>query len=183
MSSTNTDNPSTLITAAWVAPITSATIGDGAVLITGDRIAAVGPAARLRRDHPDATIHDAGDVVLLPGLVNAHAHLELSGCTAGDAPASFAEFAVNRRGYDADRARHCDIREPTLPSVGRLSLQGHNGSATVKGCLRSDVLVGARVDPAVEVQAADLLLLPNEYFAAENRILRAQLPARTTHPG
>ena len=68
------------------------------------------------------------------------------------------QMTCNNRGYDGDRARHCDIREQTLPSVGRLSVEGHNGGATVKGWLRSDVLVRARVDSAAETQAAADLL-------------------------
>jgi len=64
------------------------------------------------------------------------------------------QMTCNNRGYDGDRARHCDIREQTLPYVGRLSVEGHNGGATVKGWLRSDVLVRARVDSAAETQAA-----------------------------
>jgi hypothetical protein len=68
------------------------------------------------------------------------------------------QMTCDNRGYDGDRARHCDIREQTLPSVGRLSVEGHNGSATVKGWLRSDVLVRARVDSVAETQAAADLL-------------------------
>jgi hypothetical protein len=37
-------------------------------------------------------------------------------------------------GHDVDRARHCEIREQTLPAIGRLSIDaGRNGGATVKG--------------------------------------------------
>jgi hypothetical protein len=68
------------------------------------------------------------------------------------------QMTCDNRGYDGDRMRHCDIREQTLPSVGRLSVEGHNGGATVKGWLRSDVLVRARVDSAAETQAAADLL-------------------------
>jgi len=68
------------------------------------------------------------------------------------------QMTCDNRGYQGDRARHCDIREQTLPSVGRLSVEGHNGGATIKGWLRSDVLVRARVYSAAETQgAADLL--------------------------
>jgi hypothetical protein len=68
------------------------------------------------------------------------------------------QMTCDNRGYDGDRARHCDIREQTLPSLGRLSVEGHNGGATVKGWLRSDVLVRARVDSTAETQAAADLL-------------------------
>ncbi len=68
------------------------------------------------------------------------------------------QMTCDNRRFDGDRARHCDIREQTMPSVGLLSVEGHNGSATVKGWLRNDVLVRARVDSAAETQAAADLL-------------------------
>src|SRR5262252_6079987 len=68
------------------------------------------------------------------------------------------QMTCDQRRDDGDRARHCDIREQTLPSIGRLSVEGHNGGATIKGWLRSAVLVRARVYSAAETQgAADLL--------------------------
>ena len=58
-------------------------------------------------------------------------------------------------GYDSDRARHCEMREQTVPSIGRLAVdEVHNGSATVKGWLRSEVLVRARVESAADTEAA-----------------------------
>lgn len=47
---------------------------DWGVLTQGDRISAVGPVARLRRDRPDATIEALPDMLLMPGTVNAHSH-------------------------------------------------------------------------------------------------------------
>ncbi len=64
------------------------------------------------------------------------------------------QMTCNNRTYGGDRAQHCDIREQTLPSIGRLSAESHNGAATIKGWLRSDVLVRARVESAAESQAA-----------------------------
>jgi len=46
---------------------------DGVVTLDGDRIAAVGPAPV-----GGAPVEDLGSVALLPGLVNAHTHLDLS---------------------------------------------------------------------------------------------------------
>jgi imidazolonepropionase-like amidohydrolase len=52
---------------------------DHAVLVEGERITAVLPAARLPRDAGETgRIHDLGDVSLLPGLVDCHAHLHCS---------------------------------------------------------------------------------------------------------
>ena len=68
----------TLLRAAWVAPMDGPAIRAGAVLLDGDRIRDVGDADALARAHPGAAAHDYGDAVILPGLVNAHVHLELS---------------------------------------------------------------------------------------------------------
>jgi cytosine/adenosine deaminase-related metal-dependent hydrolase len=60
--------------ARWVVPIVSEPVRDGVVAVDGDRIAYVGP----RGEGPPGDEHDLGDVLLLPGLVNAHTHLELT---------------------------------------------------------------------------------------------------------
>lgn len=69
-------------------------IRDGAVLVEGDRIVAVGPAADVARLDGSAAEHDFGPAVILPGLVNAHAHLELSDLTPGDPPRDGADWLV-----------------------------------------------------------------------------------------
>jgi 5-methylthioadenosine/S-adenosylhomocysteine deaminase len=60
--------------ARWVVPISSPPIADGVVAVEGSRIEFVGPADAA----PAGTEVDLGDVVLMPGLVNAHTHLELT---------------------------------------------------------------------------------------------------------
>jgi len=49
-------------------------IPHGAVLVHGDTIVATGPARDLIAAHPEATVKDMGRAVLMPGLINAHAH-------------------------------------------------------------------------------------------------------------
>jgi len=49
-------------------------LGDGAVLVSGSRIAAVGAWAALRRRHPRARVVGNGKQLLMPGLVDAHSH-------------------------------------------------------------------------------------------------------------
>jgi len=68
----------------WVLPVDQPPIRDGAVVVKGDRIAAVGPAAEVL---PSFTglICDHGDGAILPGVVNCHVHLEFSGL-AGKVP-------------------------------------------------------------------------------------------------
>jgi len=60
--------------ARWVLPITSAPVRDGTVAVEGSRIAYVGP----RADAPPGPDRELGRAILLPGLVNAHTHLELT---------------------------------------------------------------------------------------------------------
>jgi cytosine/adenosine deaminase-related metal-dependent hydrolase len=60
--------------ARWVVPVTSAPLADATVSVTGQRIAYVGP----RQSAPAGQDVHLGDALLLPGLVNAHTHLELT---------------------------------------------------------------------------------------------------------
>lgn len=88
--------------AEWVFPVTSPLIRDGGVVHDGARIIEVGRASELRRKHPDARPLDLGDCLLLPGLVNAHAHLELSDQVAGEPPARFIDWLRRIVGRTAD---------------------------------------------------------------------------------
>ena len=67
-----------LLTARFVAPLAGRLLTAAGVVFEGSRVIAIGDARSLRKAHPDATEHDYGLSVILPGLVNAHTHLELS---------------------------------------------------------------------------------------------------------
>ncbi len=65
--------------AAWVVPVSSSPVRDGAVLTHGGRVIATGQFTAVRRDSPaGARLTDHGQAALFPALVNAHTHLELS---------------------------------------------------------------------------------------------------------
>ena len=68
----------TLYTADWVFPIASAPIREGAVLVRDGRIAYVGPADAIATTPEAVRLVALGPAALLPGLVNAHSHLELT---------------------------------------------------------------------------------------------------------
>jgi cytosine/adenosine deaminase-related metal-dependent hydrolase len=70
-----TDPAPLLLRARVVLPVSRPPIEDGAVVVFGYRIAAVGRWRDLRKRFSGAT-QDLGEMVLLPGLVNGHCHLD-----------------------------------------------------------------------------------------------------------
>jgi cytosine/adenosine deaminase-related metal-dependent hydrolase len=64
-----------ILRARVLAPLGRPPLEDGALVIQGRRIAAVGRWRSLRRAHAGA-VTDLGEVLLLPGLINAHCHLD-----------------------------------------------------------------------------------------------------------
>lgn len=67
----------------------------GAVVIAGSQILAVGPRDDLQAHYPGAAVENLPNATILPGLVNAHTHLELSDCTCGPPPVGgFANWLV-----------------------------------------------------------------------------------------
>jgi len=90
--------------ARWVLPITARPIEDGAVAVDGDRIAYVGP----RAGAPSGESRELRNVALLPGLVNAHTHLELTALRGFLENLDFGRWitrlqAVKKAVFDRDR--------------------------------------------------------------------------------
>ncbi len=65
---------------------TNRVISDGAVVISQDRITAVGPASDLRTRYPGVPVRRLPDRLLMPGLINAHLHSGLLRGTAEGLP-------------------------------------------------------------------------------------------------
>jgi cytosine/adenosine deaminase-related metal-dependent hydrolase len=84
--------PNRILRARVVLPVVRPSIPNGAVLISENRIEAVGPWQDFASRHR-AEVVDMGDVVLMPGLVNAHCHLDYTNL-AGQIPAqkSFTDW-------------------------------------------------------------------------------------------
>jgi cytosine/adenosine deaminase-related metal-dependent hydrolase len=66
----------TLLRSRVVLPMSQPAIANGAVAVSGPRLRAMGRWDSVRKQFPRAKVQDLGDVVLLPGLINAHCHLE-----------------------------------------------------------------------------------------------------------
>ena len=68
----------TLYCARWILPLSSPEIVDGAVAVDGQKIVSVGNRNTLLEQFPEAATRELGESVIIPGLVNAHSHLELT---------------------------------------------------------------------------------------------------------
>jgi cytosine/adenosine deaminase-related metal-dependent hydrolase len=79
--------------ARWVLPVSSPPIADGAIAVTGEQIVSVGTRSALLAQFAEAPTLDLGESAIIPGLVNAHSHLELTamrGFLEGEAADFFA---------------------------------------------------------------------------------------------
>src|SRR5688572_19814498 len=69
-------------------------VRDGAVVFAGETILAVEDAGLLARAHRDAEDRDLGTSIILPGLINAHVHLELIDVPCLHAAGSLADWLI-----------------------------------------------------------------------------------------
>jgi cytosine/adenosine deaminase-related metal-dependent hydrolase len=67
-----------LYAAKHLLPVSSPPIQNGAVAVHEGRIVALGRRKDVVKAHPGVEVRDLGDAVIIPGLVNAHTHVELS---------------------------------------------------------------------------------------------------------
>lgn len=116
-----------LLRSGWLLPITEAPIRDGLVAVSGGQIVWLGPQGD--PGQPQAPLRDLGDGVLLPGLVNAHCHLELSHLAAklplaGGRFVPWVESVVASRGQhtNLEIASAVDAAITTLEASGTVAL-------------------------------------------------------------
>jgi DUF4097 and DUF4098 domain-containing protein YvlB len=94
------------------------------------------------------------------------------------------QLTCTNAGNDGERTHHCDIREQTLPSIGRLSVDaGQNGGATIKGWLRSEVLVRSRVEASGDTEAAAAALAGRVIVDTSGAQVRALGPDPVNNSG
>jgi cytosine/adenosine deaminase-related metal-dependent hydrolase len=97
-----------------VITMNGAPIEDGAVAVEAGRIADAGRYAELR-PRPGGEVIDLGEVVLLPGLINAHCHLDFTALRGAIAPQrSFADWIVQ-----INALRHEFSDDEFLESIAR----------------------------------------------------------------
>ncbi|MFN0195759.1 MAG: hypothetical protein ACKVT0_03385, partial [Planctomycetaceae bacterium] len=91
--------------ARWIFPVDRPPLADATLEIEGDRITAI-------IERHDSQAVDLGNVALIPGLVNAHAHLEFSDLDAPTAPPS--PFTAWLRAVIHNRMGRTTSREASL---------------------------------------------------------------------
>jgi aminodeoxyfutalosine deaminase len=102
-----------IFAAGTLVPVSSPPVRDGAVLVQEGRIGAVGPLSEVGRDNPDVAVRFFPNYAMIPGAVNAHAHL---GFRRKDAPeggtfsgwlGKLIERLPEKEAWTAEAARDC----------------------------------------------------------------------------
>jgi DUF4097 and DUF4098 domain-containing protein YvlB len=109
------------------------------------------------------------------------AMLALAGCAAGLAQPQYnieKQLTCQNGNNDGQRARHCEMREQSLASIGRLAVESANGAVRVKGWPQNGVLVRARIDAAAETEGAAALLASKVWVDTAGGRIRANGPER-----
>ena len=122
--------------ARWVIPVSRPPIENGCVAVSGKTIEYVGPL----ENAPAGETVDHGDSVILPGLINAHTHLELTFMRGFLEDLSFAEWISKLR-----RSRNEVLTEADMLDAARLGIvEGlHAGITTYADTCSTGVVLEA----------------------------------------
>jgi 5-methylthioadenosine/S-adenosylhomocysteine deaminase len=101
--------------ARWVCPVSSAPIENGTLVEEAGRIAYVGPRGGAPESGSDVEL---GEVILVPGLVNTHCHLELSAMRGFLDGLAFREWIVQ-----LTAARRAVLSTEMMLDSSRLSIE------------------------------------------------------------
>ena len=150
--------PTWTMTARWVLPVDGPLLENGTVTIAGEHLAAIEATGTRQADI------DLGNAAIIPGLVNTHTHLDLSGLRGKVPPsADFTDWLRgvirHRRGQTRDRLEEdiaagiAECRRFGSTLVGDISAEGYSWQALSAAPFRSVVfheLLGLSVNRAEE---------------------------------
>lgn len=167
-----------IYTARYLLPISSKPLKNGAVAVEKGGIAAVGPADRLAREYPEAGWEDLGRAVILPGLVNCHAHLELTAMRGflDDLDSDFLSWLLRLTRVRRDSLNAEDIETSALfgalesvragiTCVGDIGRHGRAGLLALKQSgLRGILFQETDFSPDNSQAAEDFVRLREKYY-------------------
>lgn len=124
-------------------------ISHGALVLRHGRISDIGQTDKILRKHPSHIIFDLGNCVIMPGLVNTHAHIELPFLLNTIKSSDYSKWIVNLirakkclTNTDYATAAEQNIRELIqcgTTTVGDISTHGISGVLLKKSGLRAVV--------------------------------------------
>jgi cytosine/adenosine deaminase-related metal-dependent hydrolase len=167
------------LTARWIFPVSSPPLAEGIITIAGEHIVSVEPKAGRSADM------DLGEVAILPGFVNAHTHLDLSGLRGkcppcADFTAWLRQVIAHRRSMSSQQIKadiHAGLAESLRHGTTLLGdISGDGGSW--------DSLANA---PLRAVVFREMLGLPEARASGAwerlDRWLESRIPTPTCRPG
>ncbi|CAK8718554.1 Cytosine/adenosine deaminase [Candidatus Electrothrix laxa] len=127
--------------APWLLPIRRPPFADGGLAVRAGRILDIGSFKQIAQHYPAAKIIDHPDAVLMPGLINAHTHLELSHLaylSQEPSPTSFTGWIGHML---AERAK-ADADKKTILDAARavLSQQQNQGVVAIADISNTDLI-------------------------------------------
>ena len=167
--------------ARWVLPIASPPIRNGWVAVDNGRIEAVGKDRRSVPRPSSAADVDLGRVALLPGLVNAHTHLELC-WLAGAVPAA-TRFTDWLRAMMSRRREQSDPASPVILDPLRQGIQSMHASGVALVGDVSNTLVSVSLLAEAEQAAAVFYELIRFRNAEADSVMTAAAEKLATLPG
>jgi cytosine/adenosine deaminase-related metal-dependent hydrolase len=126
---------------SWVLPVTAPPIRDGWVAVEDGRVFAVGASPDSARNvAPDPAAHvDLGDAVIMPALVNAHTHLELSWLRGRIKPASsflgWVTGMLRERFQSADGRDEAYVRSAVAAALEEMAASGTGLAGDISNAL------------------------------------------------
>jgi len=111
------------LVAAHLLPISQPPIKDGALVIDDAKIVAIGERQKILSKYPNAAVEDFSHCILMPGLVNAHTHLELLFDEETGQTPQFLDTLLARWKY-RERLSPTDRRRAIEEGVRQLLLSG-----------------------------------------------------------